>query len=366
MRRFPFRAARPILTCLPLLVALAPLTAAPATADWIDPLQRPATVTARAAHAPIHAASLAGDRLVGVGLLGRIVLSDDRGATWRQASTPVSADLVAVSFPTAKTGWAVGHYGTVLSTRDGGESWIRQLDGIAEEKLTVAYYQQAKEAGHPDAAKMLREAGMNYQVKSALPFFDVHFENERQGWIVGSFGRIFRTEDGGNSWTPWMERVDNPQFLHFTTIRAIAGTLYITSERGTVFRLPPGADRFERVATGYHGTFFGLTGRPGLLVAYGLRGNAFQSRDNGVSWQPASTGNTANLTAGLVLENGSILLATQTGQFLTSSGGDHYRPAGPPANQMITGLWAGHAGTVLVTGTRGIAAEPAARFAGKD
>lgn len=35
---------------------------------------------------------------------------------------PVSSDLVAVSFPDAANGWAVGHDGVVLKTSDGFDS----------------------------------------------------------------------------------------------------------------------------------------------------------------------------------------------------------------------------------------------------
>jgi photosystem II stability/assembly factor-like uncharacterized protein len=56
----------------------------------------------------------AGKRLVAVGERGIVVLSDDDGATWRQASVPVSVTLAAVQFPTPTQGWVVGHYGVVL------------------------------------------------------------------------------------------------------------------------------------------------------------------------------------------------------------------------------------------------------------
>jgi len=59
-----------------------------------------------------------------------VILSDDDGATWHQAKVPVSVTLTAVSFGTPAKGWAVGHSGIVLHTEDGGETWVKQLDGI--------------------------------------------------------------------------------------------------------------------------------------------------------------------------------------------------------------------------------------------
>jgi len=38
------------------------------------------------------------------------------------------------------------------------------------------------------------------------------------------------------------------------------------------------------------GTYFGVIVKPGLVLAYGLRGNAWRSNDGGRRWQQTSTG----------------------------------------------------------------------------
>ncbi|RFQ06817.1 glycosyl hydrolase, partial [Pseudomonas sp. ATCC 13867] len=53
-----------------------------------------------------------------------VLLSDDQGKNFRQArSVPLSTPLTGVSFVDADHGWAVGHWGAILVTSDGGESW---------------------------------------------------------------------------------------------------------------------------------------------------------------------------------------------------------------------------------------------------
>src|SRR5437868_2175092 len=86
---------------------------------FVHPSDEPALISALAARSPLLAIERAGNRVVAVGLRGHIVYSDDSGATWRQALVPVSVDLLGVSFPSPKVGWAVGHGGVVLATRDG-------------------------------------------------------------------------------------------------------------------------------------------------------------------------------------------------------------------------------------------------------
>ncbi len=115
----------------------APAKSAAPPAAAIDVLDRPAQMTPLAARRLLQSVARAGDRLVGVGPRGHIVVSADGGATWKQSVVPVSSDLTAVYFVNDKNGWAVGHDGVVLATTDGGESWVKQLDGRAANGLLL-------------------------------------------------------------------------------------------------------------------------------------------------------------------------------------------------------------------------------------
>jgi len=75
-----------------------------------------------------------------------IAYSDDDAQTWQQASVPVSLTLTSVFFANPQLGWATGHEGVILVTRDGGETWEVQLTGaqILEQSLPnlEAYYER--------------------------------------------------------------------------------------------------------------------------------------------------------------------------------------------------------------------------------
>ena len=94
-----------------------------------DVLDTPAAKSPLAVRALVNGLAIAGTRIVAVGQRGHVLLSDDAGKSWQQAEVPVSSDLVAVSFPSASTGWAVGHDGVVLHSTNAGGRWTRQLDG---------------------------------------------------------------------------------------------------------------------------------------------------------------------------------------------------------------------------------------------
>lgn len=66
-----------------------------------------------------------GQHLVAVGGNGDIVTSPD-GERWTQVHTPVDVTLTGVAFADAHHGWAVGHDALILHTADGGLSWSVQ------------------------------------------------------------------------------------------------------------------------------------------------------------------------------------------------------------------------------------------------
>jgi photosystem II stability/assembly factor-like uncharacterized protein len=332
--------------------------AAEGTAPARDPLDLPAILTPRAKTSQLIGIARAGARLVAVGQLGHILTSDDLGKTWLQADVPLSADLVAVYFPTPEQGWVTGHYGVILHSADGGRHWTRQLDGRAAEQIIVGTYRKKLADGVADMERHLREAELDFKSGPALPFLDVFFRDERTGYAVGAFGLLMITTDGGESWVPAMERIDNPDALHLNAIRGRGDALYIASERGTVFRYEASEGRFVRSETGYTGSFFGVIAGPEFVLAFGLRGNAYRSTDGGRSWRRVETGTDSNLNGGAVLEDGRLVLGTRSGSLLVSRDqGASFEVVPGSSHGMIAGLAPADPGAVAVVGLQGVRIE---------
>jgi photosystem II stability/assembly factor-like uncharacterized protein len=309
---------------LPLLLSALLLpgwVAAQSTASVQTPLlDQPALHSAKAQRSVLLAMTRAGERLVAVGERGIILLSDDSGTSWRQAKVPASVSLTSVQFVDAAHGWAVGHLGVVLHSADGGETWSKQLDGIQAAQLALAAAQQSGDAKLLKAAEWLVADGPD------KPFLDLYFSNSRDGYVVGAYGLILRTRDGGASWQAWMGQVENPEGLNLYAIRAQGDQLFIAGERGLLLRSSDGGQSFQKLESPYEGSFFGLlASRSGGLLAYGLRGNAWWSSDHGDSWQQLDTGVESALAAGLELNDGRLLLASQSGELLLSGdNGQHF------------------------------------------
>jgi photosystem II stability/assembly factor-like uncharacterized protein len=323
------RAVTRLAAALASLAAAAAFAAAPHPARggaFVDPLDAPARASALAARAPLHAVTSAGGRLVAVGERGHVLWSDDRGATWTQASVPASADLTGVRFASPQRGWAVGH-GVVLATADGGRSWVKQLDG-----------------------RSLADA--------APSFLDVWFADERTGLAVGAFDLVVRTDDGGASWRPWPGRTENPRDLHLHSIAQAAGDLWIVGEQGLVLRLDRAAERFRAVAVPYRGSFFGVVGAGRTVIAYGLRGRAFRSRDRGASWEEVDTGVASSLTGAAVTPDGCVVIVSESGQLLVSRDeGESFVLAKDGPAAPASAVAAADAGSLVVAGAAGVRVE---------
>lgn len=295
-----------------------------ATSCWAfqDPLDTPAMKSALASKNLLNGVAQAGKRVVAVGKRGHILYSNDLGKTWQQADVPVSSDLTAVYFPSPLKGWAVGHDGVVLKSEDGGSTWVKQLDGREIGKIMTDYYAQRSTEPHSNAEVQatLREQARRFTEDGAdKPFLGVYFENDMVGYVVGAFGMIFRTEDGGKRWTPWFERTENPNYRHFMAIASVGDALYIAGEQGLVLRLDNAAQRFRAVPVDYNGTFFTIAGRNGNVLVSGLHGALFRSENAGASWEKVKTDVTGAITGASSTGDGRIVLVSQAGDVLLSA-----------------------------------------------
>lgn len=349
------RQTRAVLALLALAAACA--GAARAQDGGAPPAQRPvaltqpALVTPKALGAAMLAVTRAGQRLVAVGERGTVLLSDDGGKTWRQASVPVRASLTAVRFNGASQGWAVGHLGVILATADGGETWTLRLDGVrAAEAVAQALRASGDERTQRMAQPWLEEG-------PDKPFFDIDIDAQGRGFAVGAYNLVFATRDGGQTWAPALDRLPNPRSLHLYGVRRVGEAVFIVGEQGLLLRSTDGGASFQAVASPYKGSLFGLLAtRSGVLLAHGLRGKAVRSGDGGATWEAIDTAYPASLQAAAESAGGKLVLLGQTGDLLVSADGgrtfERHAPAGGPAP--TAGLVQTDQGQWVLAGLRGL------------
>lgn len=273
---------------------------------------RPALVSRSAAQSVMLGAAHAGARIVAVGERGIILLSDDNGKRWQQADVPVSVSLTAVRFADARNGVAVGHAGVVLTTSDGGAHWQRVLGG---QQLAAIALQAAKANASSDAA--LRDAERLVADGADKPLLDVCLLPNNRILMVGAYGLAFASEDGGRTWSSWMDRISNRKGLHLNTVRASGDTILIAGERGLALLSTDAGRSFRPLNVPYQGSFFTaeLSADNTMLLA-GLRGNVWRSADAGRSWQQLANPMPVTVTASARRSDGSLVLANQAGMLL--------------------------------------------------
>lgn len=229
----------------------------------------PAAASPIATQAGMLAATHAGERIVAVGDHGVVLLSDDAGQSFRQASAvPVSSPLTSVSFINAQTGWAVGHWGSVLLTEDGGEHWQVQ-------RLTP---------------------------EDDRPLFAVHFFDQLDGVAVGLWSQVLTTRDGGRSWQ--QQSLLPPAGARRADLNLMGlfadqhGALYATAERGQLLRSTDRGLSWRYLDTGYSGTLWtGAALADGRLLVGGQRGTLMLGSADGQHWQRLALPSVSSITA---------------------------------------------------------------------
>lgn len=290
-----------------LLAALLPASVAAAPEATV--LARPALKAERLHSRTYLALASTGQRLVAVGERGLVALSDDGGASWRQATNPVSTTLTSVSFVDARLGWAAGHAGTILHTTDGGVTWALQADGrgIARQVQASVSDQDARMAAV--AAQLVADG-------PDKPFLDIQFSDARHGVAVGAYGLAVRTADGGRSWQSFMHQVPNPKGLHLYAVRVVGSTVWLAGEQGYFARSAGGGQDFQRIETPYRGSYFALAPSGNGVVVAGLKGNAFQVSQDGTSFTRIEGAPPVSFSGVTRLRDGRLAFTNQAGQVL--------------------------------------------------
>jgi hypothetical protein len=122
------------------------------------------------------------DHVVAVGYWGAIYVSSDGGTRWKKAESGTQKLLYDVSMADTKVGWCVGQLGLILRTEDGGATWRAQAN--------------SKQA---EGANLLSVVALD----------------EKRAWAIGDWGTRIYTSDGGRTWVDYSLTIDekHPQFV---------------------------------------------------------------------------------------------------------------------------------------------------------
>lgn len=144
------------------------------------------------------------------GIIGR---TRDGGQTWEYQSGLIgkrsgshSVDLNAVHFTTLQRGVIAAESGVILQTEDGGESWKKVPFGAAvyahHQDLDFVDEMNGWILGRKGVLRTEDGGGTWKQVNEDKGVMGnaIDFLNLEDGWVVGKFGKVYHTLDGGITW----------------------------------------------------------------------------------------------------------------------------------------------------------------------
>jgi len=137
-----------------------------------------------------------------VGANSVIIKTTDGGTTWVEIDSVFAGTLYGIYFSDANTGTVVGDNGTILHTTNGGISWIQQESG-AIVSLRGVYFSDASRGVIVGLGKILHttNGGTVWISKPSYNLYGVSFADANNGFAVGYNNKIYKTSDGGQSWT---------------------------------------------------------------------------------------------------------------------------------------------------------------------
>jgi photosystem II stability/assembly factor-like uncharacterized protein len=383
-------AFRSLLSRMSLSAALiaSPCLLGPAMATETTLGDRPAVATSHATEALLLGVTHAGSRLVAVGEYGDIVLSDDDGKTWRQAkSVPTQVTLTAVAFVDDKTGWAVGHDTVILHTTDGGETWAKQFGGGESDNalLTIAFWDpnHGLAMGAFNFTAETKDGGKTWVERKTLnPIQNKPATGPALAPGAGGPGKPAAPaaapvaaepaaaaparhagggadDAGGDSKDPYAAATGDENHLNAAFVGP-DGAMYVAAEAGAVFRSFDQGVTWDKVLTGYNGSFWGgFVAKDGSLYIMGMHGNIWHSTDRGASWTKADTGAAdQSVAAGIQLKDGKFVFVGLGGQVLYSDDGKKFTLTYRENRKGLNAVIEDGADHLLIFGESGIADQP--------
>ncbi|MBI4515404.1 MAG: hypothetical protein HY699_06265 [Deltaproteobacteria bacterium] len=263
--------------------------------------------------------ALTTERAIVVGYGGKILATENGGRSWTILPSGTDRGLYSVQFVDEDTGWISGQDGLMLHTTDGGKSWQRQDTGTLVYLFGLSFLDRQRGFAVGDRATMLEtsDGGQNWAIRKLTQtgltaeqeitaqdpvLYDVQFIDAQYGWLVGEFGKIYHSRDGGATFTEQQESLlghgvfdvlDIPTFfaVHFINRRegyvaGLDGKIARTVDGGATWRFEPMQLEFPIVDPLFRAYPVG----DGSVWAVGAAGEVVRRLAGASEWQRAQLG----------------------------------------------------------------------------
>ncbi|HRN26815.1 MAG TPA: YCF48-related protein [Ignavibacteriaceae bacterium] len=196
-------------------------------------------------------------------------------------------DYIGVDFINSDTGWAVGLYGAVIKTTNGGINWQTIESSTGEILLKVHSFngQVVIAVGHNGTIIRSTDGGDSFTLLTGITtqeLWGVKMLNDTLGWICGRNQTLLKTTDAGLTWQPvttgfnyhyWsFDFLDNNHFM----IACSLGKILKTTNGGTSWTLSQAGNTEDLYTIDVIDTLH--------IAAAGSFGKNVYSSDGGNTW----------------------------------------------------------------------------------
>jgi photosystem II stability/assembly factor-like uncharacterized protein len=260
---------------------------------------------------------------VAVGKFGLILVTNNNGKTWERRATDTTKALSAISFGDSKHAFAVGSGGTLLATEDSGATWRSQASGSKDQLLGVQALDSTSvhvvgafgtvlstsDGGRSWTRHELKWDQLIGKIINDSGYVEpnlnaVYFSSPTKGWIVGEFGLVLHTEDGGSTWTAQRSGSDLPQLYAVKFVDDQRG--WVMGQAGSLIHTTDGGKRWAPVEINSQRDLYSMSvdGQRSFIVGDGI---ALGSDDGGSIWKEIRLNSEDRWLSGVLVKDRSTL-----------------------------------------------------------
>lgn len=256
-----------------------------------------------------------GSVVVAAGSGGTLLTSRDQGESWTREPLPNDASIVALATCPDQRFVALDFYRRVFVGDAAGRTWTAQplQDDFTPLALTCDPLNRAWVVGSYSTMVRSSPALDRWTAVSSgedVILTAVQFVDRDHGFVLGEFGSVFSTRDGGESWQTMPALADD--FYPYAAYFSDPLTGWVSGLSGAVLHTQDGGLTWQAQANRTETAFYALVPVSGRLLGLGAGGLVGEFTDLG--WTAVGrVANTPFLTAGVALGPDRVLAAGGAG-----------------------------------------------------
>ncbi len=253
----------------------------------------------------VGAVARAGDDALVIG--GNNFIFRSAGGAGFEKTKSASIQVRGIRFLDPLVGVAVGYKGIIQRTVDGGKTWATVESGTKRPLLSVAFSDDkhgiavAARGGTGPGMVRTEDGGLTWHAQPCeicgnASLLGVALLPSQIGMAVGQRGVVFRTTDGGRSWTQLKHSLTSADL--WSVVLLDANTAIVVGSPGVILHTRDGGATWTQRESGtpllLGGVAFADASR-GLIV--GWAGTILTTNDGGLTWRRELTRTTRDLWA---------------------------------------------------------------------